>query len=76
MKKFNYTIFTFIILLFFGCKGSDQSEKNNEKDLIYIEDSPNKMLNNAYKLFQQGNDKESIELMNKMLKTYAGVQGK
>ena len=67
MKKFNYTIFTFIILLFFGCKGSDQSEKNIEKDLIYSEDSPNKMLSNAYKLFQQGNDKESIELANKVL---------
>tara|TARA_B100001173_G_scaffold290270_1_gene280722 strand:+ start:210 stop:1058 length:849 start_codon:yes stop_codon:yes gene_type:complete len=67
MKKFNYTIFTFIILLFFGCKESDQSEKNIEKDLIYSEDSPNKMLSNAYELFQQGNDKESIELANKVL---------
>ena len=67
MKKINYTIFTFIILLFFGCMGSDKSKKNNEKDLIYIEDSPNKMLNNAYKLFQEGNDKESIELANKVL---------
>ena len=67
MKKFNYTIFTFIILLFFGCKGSDQSKKDIEKDLIYSEDSPNKMLSNAYELFQQGNDKESIELANKVL---------
>ncbi len=67
MKKINYTIFTFIILLFFGCEESGQSEKNNEKDLIYGEDSPNKMLTNAYKLFQQGNDKESIELAIKVL---------
>ena len=67
MKKFNYVIFTFIILLFFGCKGSDQSKKDIEKDLIYSEDSPNKMLSNAYELFQQGNDKESIELANKVL---------
>ena len=67
MKKFNYIIFTFIILLFFGCKGSDQSEKNIKKDLIYIEDNPNKMLRNAYKLFQEGNDKESIELAVKVL---------
>jgi tetratricopeptide (TPR) repeat protein len=67
MKKFNYVIFTFIILLFFGCKGSDQSKKDIEKDLIYSDDPPNKMLNNAYKLFQEGNDKESIELANKVL---------
>ena len=67
MKKINYTIFTFIIFLFLSCKVSDQSEKNIENYLIYSEDSLRKMLSNAYKQFQLGNDKESIELAIKVL---------
>ena len=67
MKKINYTIFTFIIFLFLSCEVSDQSEKNIENYLIYSEDSLRKMLSNAYKQFQVGNDKESIELAIKVL---------
>ena len=66
IKAINY-IFIIATVFIMGCslQGDKEEEKKAKEQLI--EDSPREMLNQAYQLFKEGDDKGSIELANKVL---------
>ena len=66
MNKTYLLIFLVLTVFFFNCNTSDSNEKLSDA-VELIEESPNEMLSRAYQLFKEGNDKESIELANKVL---------
>ena len=67
MTKVTNLILIVTIMVIVGC--GSQSEKPEEKKVEeqLIEESPREMLNQAYQLFKEGNDKESVKLANRVL---------
>jgi tetratricopeptide (TPR) repeat protein len=70
MKKVSYLILTMAIMVIVSCDSQPESEKTVEKiaETQVIEMAPKEMLNQAYQLFKEGDDEESIKLANKVLK--------
>ena len=57
-----------VVFLLLSCNSAEQSSDLIHKEENKLkEESPNDMLTRAYQLFKEGNDKESIELANKVL---------
>ncbi len=57
-----------VVFLLLACNSAEQSSDLIDKEENKLkEESPNDMLTRAYQLFKEGNDKESIELANKVL---------
>lgn len=57
-----------VVFLLLACNSAEQSSDQIHKEENKLkEESPNDMLTRAYQLFKEGNDKESIELANKVL---------
>tara|TARA_B100001287_G_scaffold104427_1_gene87753 strand:+ start:1693 stop:2550 length:858 start_codon:yes stop_codon:yes gene_type:complete len=71
MKEFDMLYLIIGILILNSCSPSSEKkvviEKENKAIEISKDLSPNEMLNKAYQLFKEGNDKASIELANKVL---------
>jgi tetratricopeptide (TPR) repeat protein len=65
MIKVTNGICVLVILLVASCTAPQ--EKENTSDELIIEESPKEMLKQAYQLFKEGNDAESIELANQVL---------
>mgnify|MGYP002007372678 CR=1 FL=1 len=65
LLKLKVVILVFLLL---ACNIDEQSSDFIDKEENKLkEESPNDMLTRAYQLFKEGNDKESIELANKVL---------
>ena len=66
IKKTNLILIMAILLIMScGIQSEKTAEKKTEEQLI--EKSPREMLTQAYQLFKEGNDKESIKLANRVL---------
>lgn len=67
MIKIINLVLLMAITLSMGCSlPADKPEKNDAEEQL-IEESPREMLNQAYQLFKEGDDKGSVELANKVL---------
>ena len=70
MKKRNTIIslfFTMAIVLTTGCNSKEKKSTENNTLKIEVKESPKEILRQAYQLFKEGNDKESIRLANEVL---------
>ena len=57
-----------LVFLLISCNSADKNPKPIDKEAKTLdEESPSKMLSDAYQLFKEGNDEESIKLANKVL---------
>ncbi len=59
-------IMAIMFIMACGSQTEKQEEKKTEEQLV--EASPREMLNQAYQLFKEGDDKESVKLANRVLK--------
>ena len=55
------------ILLLMGCGSQAEKPEENKTEEQTIEEAPREMLNQAYQLFKEGDDKGSVELANRVL---------
>ena len=70
MKKRNTIIslfFSMAIVLTTGCNSKEKKSTENNTSKIEVKESPKEILRQAYQLFKEGNDKESIRLANEVL---------
>jgi tetratricopeptide (TPR) repeat protein len=67
MRKINPTIYMLVFLLATSCSAPQDKSSEDEIPPSAVEESPKEMLKQAYQLFKEGNDEESIALANKVL---------
>ena len=65
MTKVTNLILTIMVIIGCGSQSEKPEEKKVEEQLV--EETPREMLNQAYQLFKEGNDKESVRLANRVL---------
>lgn len=68
MKKITYLILTLTITVMVSCNSQPNKTIEHTVDSEPVEITPKEMLNQAYQLFKEGNDEESITLANQVLK--------
>ena len=56
------------LMLLMGCSTQPRETEKKKTEEQAVEQSPREMLNQAYQLFKEGNDKESIRLANNVLR--------
>ena len=68
MAKITNLILIMAIMLIMGCDSqTNKPEEKKTEEQQLVEESPREMLNQAYQLFKEGDDKESIKLANRVL---------
>ena len=67
MKKIAYLILIMTVMVTISCESQPDIQTETKIETQVIEIAPKEMLNQAYQLFKEGNDEESIKLANKVL---------
>ena len=67
MKRNTYAILLLLIAFQFGCDSQPENPKEPKIEEKVIEKTPKEMLKEAYQLFKEGNDSESIKLAKQVL---------
>ncbi len=70
MQIMTKLIFSFLLLsiaLFVGCSNSPEETNNHNIGVTLSEESPKQMLRQAYQLFKEGKDSQSIAIANRVL---------
>lgn len=68
MKSTLNLLLTFTTLLIFSCEQQNENKEKIENTEVQVNQvSPKEMLKQAYQLFKEGKDEESIEIANKVL---------
>ena len=67
MTKSTFNILLVSITLLVGCSTSQNEEKNQNSNDISSDESPKEMLREAYQLFKEGKDSQSIAMANRVL---------
>ncbi len=74
MTKSIFGILLLSITLFVGCTASQVETNNQDTEEILKEESPKEMLRQAYQLFKEGKDSQSIMMANRVLEIGQATQ--
>jgi len=67
MTKSIFNVLLISVTLLVGCSTSQEETNNHETEVLQPEEYPRKMLRQAYQLFKEGKDSQSIAMANRVL---------